>query len=195
LRAHFKSAPLRARLARVRSALASAIPAALFAVCATMTATAEAPAAKEHELKAAYIYNFAKFTTWPATSFSSPTAPLVVGIIGNEPVATALASQVKSRTVNGHSVEVRALAANQSIADLHILYAADDASLASLQQALATPGLLTIGETARFAARGGIIRFVIDRNHLQFEINSASAKRLDLSLSSQLLMLARTVSK
>jgi hypothetical protein len=175
--------------------LAGALPAVLFALCASIAAAAEAPSVKEHELKAAYIYNFAKFTTWPATSFSGPAAPLVVGIAGNERVATALANQVRSRTVNGHSIEVRSLAANQGVADLHILYAADDASLASLQRAFTTPGLLTIGETERFAARGGMIRFVIDGNHLQFEINSAAAKRADLSLSSQLLMLARAVSK
>jgi hypothetical protein len=183
------------RWSRARKAFARALPVAVFAFCGTVAAVAAAPSVKEHELKAAYIYNFAKFTTWPSASFSSPTAPLIVGIAGNEQVAAALASQVKNRTVNGHSVEVRSLAPSQGIADLHILYGADDASLASLQQAFVTQGLLTIGDTAQFAARGGVIRFVIDGDRLQFEINSGAAKRADLTLSSQLLMLARAVSK
>jgi hypothetical protein len=183
------------RWSHARKAFACTFAAALLVLVTAMTAAADEPSAKEHELKAAYIYNFAKFTTWPAASFSSPDAQLIVGIAGSEQVAAALASQVKSRTVGGHSIEVRSLAANQSIADLHILYAADDASLVSLRQAFATPGLLTIGDTERFAADGGIIRFVIHGNRLQFEIDSGAAKRADLTLSSQLLMLARTVSK
>jgi hypothetical protein len=183
------------RWSRAGKLFARAFPAALLVLFATVTATADEPSAKEHELKAAYIYNFAKFTTWPSASFATPDAKLVVGIVGSEQVAAALASQVKSRTVSGHSIEVRSLAANQNIADLHILYTANDVSLVSLRQAFVTPGLLTIGDTERFAADGGIIRFVILEDHLQFEINSGAAKRADLTLSSQLLMLARTVTR
>jgi hypothetical protein len=163
-----------------------------------MTAMAsDGNSAKEQELKAAYIYNFAKFTTWPDSRFSSSTAPLVIGVMGSEPVATALATQVRNHSVNGRSVDVRLMTPDQDIGALHVLYiaTANGETLPRLQHALPAPGLLTIGDSEKFLAAGGVIRFVIDGDRLQFQIDVTAAQRAQISLSSQLLMLARSVRK
>jgi hypothetical protein len=152
---------------------------------------------KVHELKAAYIYNFTKFTSWPATSFADEKAPLVIGVLGNESFAKTLRDLVNGHAVNGHAVEVRDLLPSQSLQGLHVLYVdvSVEAQLGTAEDLFASPGMLTVGESEQFTARGGVIRFVVDGARLQFEINVSAAQRAGLVLSSQLLMLAKAVRK
>jgi hypothetical protein len=154
-------------------------------------------AVKEYELKAAYLYNFTKFTSWPAMSFATESAPLVIGVLGNENFAKALSTVVKGQAVNGHAVEVRALMPSQALQGLHVLYVdvSVEGQLAMMGAALASPGMLTVGESEQFAAWGGAIRFVVDGDRLEFDINLPAAQRAGLGLSSQLLMLARSIRK
>lgn len=169
----------------------------LLALCAIGGAwpasSADVPAARESDLKAAFIYNFAKFTTWPAASFTSAQAPLVMGLIGNEEVATALEAQLKARLVAGHPIEVRKLTGPTVPADIHLIYidARADEMLPALSATFARAGLLTIGDSETFMNRGGMIRFVVEAERLHFQINPAAAERAGLKLSSQLLMLAK----
>ena len=53
--------------------------------------------------------------------------------------------------------------------------------------------VLTVGETQGFANGGGIINFVEENNKVRFEINADSARRTGLSISSELLKLAKLV--
>lgn len=139
----------------------------------------------EHELKAAYIYNFAKFTRWPGTGESGVPNPLVIGVLGDERIAESIATLTHGRTVGGSPIEVKSVDRNAIPANLQILYVdASEDALPSLFQ----PGRLTIGETEHF---GGIIRLFVESDRLQFEIDNRQAQRAGLTLSSQLLMLAR----
>ena len=40
----------------------------------------------EARLKSAFIFNFAKFVEWPADAFAEPNSPLVVCIVGQDPL-------------------------------------------------------------------------------------------------------------
>ncbi len=53
--------------------------------------------------------------------------------------------------------------------------------------------VLTIGNTLGFAQRGVIINFYLEDQKVRFEINVDAAKREKLTISSQLLKLARIV--
>jgi hypothetical protein len=156
---------------------------------------ADVASARDSDLKAAYIYNFAKFTQWPETSFAEAGTPLVIGVVGDPRVVSALQKIAAGRLVNGHKVDVRELTLQQAAAGVHILFVTglSDERLDLLAQALASPGLLGIGESERFLSAGGIIRFVVDGERLKFEINLTSAQRARITLSSQLLMLAKAV--
>src|SRR5438552_4760843 len=61
----------------------------------------------EYDIKAAYLFNFAKFVEWPPRAFSSPNAPLVVGILGSDPFAGRLDRIVQGEVVHGHKLIVR----------------------------------------------------------------------------------------
>jgi hypothetical protein len=155
------------------------------------------PAAMEDDLKAAYIHNFTKFVVWPAGAFENDVSPIVIGVLGNDSVTAALQRLVVGRTVSGRPLEVRSVAGSGDLAALHVLYvaAARDAALAGPATLLSRHGLLTIGESDRFVAQGGTIRFVVHDDRLLFEINMAAAHRAGVTASSQLLKLARIVHK
>ena len=155
------------------------------------------PAAKEDDLKAAYIHNFTKFVAWPAGSFRGESAPIVIGVMGNDGVVAALQRLVAGRSVSGRSLEIRRVEVASDLGALHVLYvaAARDAALANAALSLARHGLLTVGESDRFVAHGGTIRFVVHEDRLLFEINVAAAQRAGVTASSQLLKLARIVHK
>lgn len=145
---------------------------------------------REDELKAAYIYNFAKFTHWPGVGDSGVPNPLLIGVLGDERVANSLAALTRGRTIGGSAIEVKSFGPNAIPANLHILYVSASQELApSLFQA----GRLTIGETEDFTRNGGIIRLLVESDRLQFEIDNGHAQKAGLTLSSQLLMLARRV--
>jgi hypothetical protein len=145
--------------------------------------------AREYELKAAYIYNFAKFTRWPGAGESGVPNPLVIGVLGNERVADSIAALTRGRTIAGSAIEVKSFGPHDIPANLHIVYVGDSPLTPELFQA----GRLTIGETEAFTQNGGIIRLFVESDRLRFEIDNGHAQKAGLTLSSQLLMLARKV--
>jgi len=52
----------------------------------------------EYKLKAAFIYNFAQFVEWPSDAFSGPSAPFVIGVLGDSSLAGMLEQAVKGKT-------------------------------------------------------------------------------------------------
>lgn len=154
-------------------------------LCFGPAALAGSEAAREYELKAAYIYNFAKFTRWSAAGDSGVPNPLVIGVLGNERVAESIAALTRGRTIAGSPIEVKSFGPHDIPAYLNIVYVGDSQG-ESLRE-LAQPGRLTIGEN------GGIIHLFVETDRLRFDIDNAQAQKAGLTLSSQLLMLARKV--
>src|SRR4051812_10614388 len=100
---------------RVSSALSSAVARWLaimlgFAMLGSRLSVclgAETPALKEHELKAAFVYNFTKFVEWPSSSFRDANAPFVVAVAGNSPCTAELEKIAKERKINGRQMIIR----------------------------------------------------------------------------------------
>jgi hypothetical protein len=91
-------------------------------ILAGMSASpARAQSVSEFELKAAFVYNFAKFTEWPAESLR-PGGRLVLCVNGDEGVETALAQATKNRMLNDHQIVVLRLDEGDSARTCHILY-------------------------------------------------------------------------
>jgi hypothetical protein len=155
--------------------------------------------AQEPALKAAFVYNFVKFTTWPeATPAAAPaaaSAPIVIAVLGDAVLGESLASLTRTRMVNGRPIEVRVIHVAPVGKDVSVLYvaASEDRALGEISQTFDTPGLLTVGESDLFARSGGTIRLVRENDRIHFDIDVASAQKAGLTLSSQLLMLARKV--
>jgi hypothetical protein len=150
--------------------------------------------ALEYQVKAAFLYNFAKFVEWPAQSFKSPHDPISICILGKNPFGDALVETVQGKTVNGRPLVIRQLEdARES--SCHILFVrfSEQKRLRSVLESISGRGVLTVGETDTFTADGGIINFKIDGEKIRFQINIEATRREKLRISSKLLSLAEIV--
>lgn len=139
------------------------------------------------QVKAAFLFNFAKFVQWPAEA-----GPLVLGVAGDKALATAVANLVAGRTIDGRPIEVRALPGGRDPEGVHVLHVSSllgDQNTAALLALVRGP-VLTIGETPRFLRDGGMVRLFIEDQRLRFQVNRRQTDAAGLQLSSQLLSLA-----
>ncbi|RYD64955.1 MAG: YfiR family protein [Verrucomicrobiaceae bacterium] len=153
---------------------------------------ASAEVSKEYQLKAAFLYNFAKFVEWPARSFPTPDSPLVIGVFRTNPFGAELEKAVKGRKIKGHPIVVTLVPSANAARQAQILFveSAQDTRLAELKAALQGTPVLTVGESGAFARQGGMITFSQQNNSLRFTIDNASARKAGVKISSQLQKLA-----
>lgn len=145
----------------------------------------------EYEVKAAYLYNFAKFTDWPPEAFSGENSPVVFCVLGKSPFGSALDS-LASKTVANRKVVVRYVGRVEDIKECHILYvaASEKPRLAHILASLPVSAVLTVSDIKDFSRAGGMIGLVTQEEKVRFQINLKAAQRARLRLSSKLLKLA-----
>jgi hypothetical protein len=179
--------------ARAGARLAAWVFAAGVAGIAVAGARAEPPT--EHQVKAAFLYNFAKFVEWPREAFADSAAPIVIGVLGPDPFGDELDRALAAKLVDRHPLQVRRCATNGEAAGCHVLFVGVTAAepLRRILQSLADSPVLTVGESADFVRLGGIVRFVVIESKVRFEIHNGAAQRARLRLSSKLLRLALAV--
>jgi hypothetical protein len=148
----------------------------------------------EPSLKAAFVYNLAKFTEWPVEALP-PAAPLVACVMGETPVAQALERIVKGRMVMGHAVSVVRLAGDASFRLCHLLYAAglSTAQVSALATATQSAAILTVIDSDAATRPPMIAHLFVENGKLRFDLDHGRAKRSRLQLSSKLLPLAKRV--
>lgn len=147
----------------------------------------------EDDIKAAFLFSFAKFIEWPPRA--GEDAALVVGVLGRDGFAATLEQTVRGKTVNGKPLVVKRLARPQEALGCHVVFigGGDRNRVKQILSALPASGVLTVGEAEQFAQWGGIINFVKETNRIRFEINADAATRAGLRISSRVLQLARVV--
>ena len=161
-------------------------------------AVAPAPAwaeASEAELKAAFVFNFAKYVDWPAEVLSASAGALNLCLMGSRDEMFAALAEMEGKPVKGHSLRVRSAGRGDDLRSCHILVFSDSESdyFDSVLRRLEGVPVLTVNGAGRFLDAGGIIGLVNEKNKVRFDINLAAARRNKLALSSNLLKLARTV--
>jgi hypothetical protein len=146
----------------------------------------------EPALKAAFIYNFAKFTEWPADVVPA-AQPFVMCVVGDAAVSDALERTVKGRMVAGHTMAVSDVAPAEPQRLCHVLYVSQvtASQAAQLVAPLRDVPVLTISDVDGFTELGGIAQFFYEHGQLRFSVHVESAKRAHLQISSRLLALAR----
>ena len=159
----------------------------------TLSTTVRAQSSSEYQVKAAFLYNFAKFVDWPGDAFGNSNAPLVVGVIGDDPFGGALDQAINGKTINGRPLVVRRLRLGQDLRSCHILFisSSERQRLPQIIQSLRGASVLTVGDMGQFNQQGGIINFILEANKVRFEINSRAADQARLKISSKLLSLAK----
>ena len=150
----------------------------------------------EYRLKAIFLFNFAQFVEWPASAFPEPDTPLVIGVLGEDPFGPYLDETVRGETVNDHPLAVRRYRRVEEIGACHILFVsrAEQGHLGEILDSLKDRSVLTVSDADGFARRGGMIRFVTERNRIRFRVNLEAVRAADLTISSKLLRPAQIVS-
>ena len=163
-----------------------------------MLATGGARAAvSESDVKAAFIYNCAKFVEWPKDAFASETAPIQIAVVGDEEFATKLKSLLSDKKAQGRSFEVKRVSNPQDARNFHIVFISNSEArrLAQFLDATKKSSALTIGESDQFLDLGGMINLFFEEAQLRFEVNADAAEKAKLVISSKLLRLAKRVKK
>ena len=157
--------------------------------------TAEpATISREYLIKAAILYNFAKFASWPAAAFSNDTAPLRICVIGADPFGPALES-LNGKTVRNRALVTAPIVKVEEAAACHILFvsASEKDRLGAILDTVSALPILTVADINRFANSGGIIALKEVDDRSRIEVNIGAADLAGLKLSSKLLRLADTV--
>lgn len=180
---------------RIRAGAIAAVAVLLtMIVCATVASGATADRAPtEYEVKAAYVFYFAKFVNWPGDAFPARNAPLIIGVYGNEDFGTLLSSVVKNKTIQERPISIRILKSPAEMRNCQIVYisAAELKRSKQMIESLRGRAYLTVTETDSGSKERGIINLFVEGDKVQFEVDIDGAERSQLQISSKLLRLAR----
>lgn len=165
-----------------------------------LTALSASPAVQdgvvsEPELKAAYLFNFARHVEWPVDAFPRENAPFVVAILGRADAAEAVERALAGKSVQGRSFEIRRAAGVDGLKGAHLAYVSSggDIEIKAILKAVEGTRTLTVGESPDFLRAGGVMSFFVEDRKLRFEVNLKGADRAGLVVSSKLLRIARVM--
>jgi len=155
---------------------------------------------KAIKVKAAYLFNFTKFVTWPADAFQDDHSPIVIGIVGTDPFGPLLDQTVKDKMVLERELKVQRFQWRigddvSAMKKCHVLYVSTSLgdSATNLIAAIAGSPTLVVVEGTKLAKSGGILGFILEEGRIVFWANWKAAEAANLQLSSQLLKLARLI--
>ena len=156
---------------------------------------AQQPKPREYEVKATYLYNFARFVEWPPNNAPSKEEAFAICVLGQDPFGKTLDTAVAGEIVDGKNVIARRIAKAQDGMNCRILFVSSSEQK-RLNETLATldkTEVLTVSDMPDFSRRGGMIQFVFDGNRVRFEVNLTRTNGAHLKLSSELLKVAAAV--
>ena len=151
--------------------------------------------APEYQVKAVFLFNFAQFVDWPPEAVPDSKAPLVIGVLGDDPFGGFLEATVRGEHRGARPFVVRRYKRVEDIKTCDILFISQsegdrvDEILATLK----SRPILTVSDGEAFAERGGMIRFVTESNRIRLKINLQAAQAAHLTISSKLLRVAEIV--
>jgi len=148
----------------------------------------------EHDVKAAFIFNFAKFVDWPPGKSQESGTIMNVCVVGDAPLGAALEA-IEGKIAGGKRIKIKLEPPQQSQGNCSILFVGDSEKeqLGRILETVKNASVLTIGDTKGFGQQGVMINFYMEEKRVRFEINPKAAGRAGLKVSSNLLKIARIV--
>jgi hypothetical protein len=153
--------------------------------------------ADEYHVKAAFLFNFAKFVEWPTETFKTPADPIVICVLGENPFGNAIEETISGKSVGGRTFSVREISGTQHPWSCQILFVNSSAlnQFRAVIGRIKGAGVLSVGEAEGFTADGGVINLKVEHGNVRMEINVAAAEYTNIHISSKLLSLAEVVRK
>ena len=178
---------VRSAIRAARTRCVALIVAALLGTTSVAAAPSDSRTASENQVKAGFLFNFARFVEWPVKT----SGPLIIGVVGDERFVKALEQVLRDRTVEGRPVMARHLrdGNDPSPCDLLFIPSSWRGRAADVLQGTRGP-ILTVGESVQFLRDGGIVRLYVEDSRIKFQISRENATTAGLKISSHLLNLA-----
>lgn len=145
-------------------------------------------------MKAAFLFRFTEFVTWPDAAFARPDAPFVIAVAGHDALAEELRQITSGRTVQGRTVDVRRVAEADAIPVAQMIFVGDTGKQRLREWVRGAPRhALVVSESEDALAAGSVINFIVVEGRVRFEISLESAEKRGLRMSSRLLAVAQGV--
>jgi YfiR/HmsC-like len=151
----------------------------------------------EYQVKAAFLFNFTKFIDWPDAAFADAHAPIVLGIVGDDPFGSDLEQIVAGQLVKGRAISIRKYRLGEDLRHCQILFVGDSeqAHIPNILLSVQGASVLTVSDVDQFANAGGTVQFVVEQSRVHFIVNWDAAARVHLEISAKLLALARVINR
>ena len=164
----------------------------LIAVLALPIGAAVPSQPTEYALKSVFLYNFCRFMEWPNSAFSSPTEPLIIGVLGEDPFGPLLSEAVEGENYHGRPIRIEHYRAPGEIKRCHILFVSrsEMGRINEILSAVAGKSIVTVGESDAFIEKGGMIALTAERNRVRLRINLSMLRAANVDVSSKLLRVA-----
>src|SRR6266496_4319659 len=163
-------------------------------VLGTMCAhNAYSQTAGEYQVKAAYLYNFAKLAEWPPAVLPSATSPLSFCIFGpDDDLANVFRTTLAGKAVGEHSISVKSTATPKDLGTCNLVFfrSSEKGSTAAAIASLNAPGVLLIGEQEDFLSSGGMLNLVLRDGKVRFQVNSSALEQGDIRYDASFLSMA-----
>lgn len=162
-------------------------------IAPAINSSAEGYQPNPYQVKAALLYNFAKFVRWPNGAQEEGNEQVVFGILGTDPFGEGLDKLLNGKTIGGKKIVLKRYKKVSDLQPSHILFV--NLPIGEFQNLGPnfTSATLTVGDTKGFIEAGGVISFIDRPGRVSFEINKNAASDAGLEISSALLGLADKV--
>jgi hypothetical protein len=151
--------------------------------------------APDYQVKAAFLYNFTRFVTWPPSAYSDRDAPIVIAIVGDDPFGSYLDKLVDGAKVENRPIVVHRYEVVSTPSSAHIVFVTFKDPL-KIKEAIAgfnPENTLFVGEATNFCQMGGHAQFIKTNGKIRIQINMAAANKSRLEISSKLLRTAKII--
>ncbi len=147
------------------------------------------------QAKAGYLCNFANFVEWPPHSFAWPESPIEICVFGKDAIDGPLQRAIQDKNAGERKLALEHPHEIRQARTCQILFISNSekASAKQILQSLSGLSVLTVSDMDGFRSMGGTINFVMEGDHVRFEVDLTQAQHAGLKLSSRLLSAARMV--
>lgn len=176
----------------LQTTTAALLCAVLSAALSSSVGAPQQRTAPEPDVKAAFLYNFTRFVSWPA-GIPPDSEPFRVCVVAEPTITEAVERTMAGETIQGRPAQTRIPSSAEEVKSCQLLFIGrvpEDRAAPLIAAARDSP-VLVVGEGEKFPERGGAIGFVIEGGRVRFDVNSGNAQRSGLTVSSRLLSAAR----
>jgi TonB family protein len=172
-------------------------PSLALIACALLSSSTflHAQAASEYQVKAAYLYNFAKLAQWPPEAVPNSDSTFAFCVVGDDDdFVNVLRTTMAGKSIGAHSLTVKPASAAGDLKSCRVIFfrASESARALEVISDLRESGVLLVGEDGDFLASGGMVNLLLQDGKVRFQVNTSALERAHLQYDTSFFAMAST---